>query len=164
MLEKMATFNSVVVYLLLFLVAIVGTYILISLSNAGKKMSQNNSSKKSRGGLGCLTVLFLFLVTFSMLFFTAYLRAYHAFDQEELVGYLQCEPVPGNAHSFVLTFTPVIKGKEQTASKYSINGDQWAIGGDIVKWKSFLNFMGLKSMYRLTQVEGQYLRETNSRK
>lgn len=159
MLDKIATLNSVVVYLLLFLVAIVGTFILMSLSKTSKKLASSTSGKKAKSGLGCLTVLFLILVASSMLFFTAYLRAYQAFDHEELIGRLECQTAQGKTQGFLLTFTPVVKGKEQTAIKYNINGDQWVVGGDIVKWKSFLNFLGLKSMYRLTMLEGQYLKE-----
>jgi hypothetical protein len=159
MLEKIVSLHSVFVYLLLFLIAIVGTLLLKSFSKAGHKILKKKTGKKARGGLGLLTVLFLTLFAFSFLFFTAYIRAYQAFDHEELVGYLECQTAPGGTHGFLLTFTPVIGGEKNTAIKYSISGDQWVIGGDIIKWKSFLTFLGLKSMYRLRMLEGQYLRE-----
>jgi hypothetical protein len=35
-------------------------------------------------------------------------------------------------------------------------GNQWAIGGDILKWSASMNFLGLHTYYRLTRLEGRY--------
>jgi hypothetical protein len=38
-----------------------------------------------------------------------------------------------------------------------VRGDQWMIEGDILKWDHWLNFLGLKTRYRLTRLRGRYL-------
>ncbi len=164
-LEKLTTLNSGIIYLLLFLIAVVGSYFLLSLTTAGQKLKENAASggEKKSGSLGCLTVLFLLLVALSFLFFTAYIRAYQAFDHEQLVALVECERATDNTHRFLMKYSPVIKDEPQTPKEFKIVGDQWVVGGDIVKWKSYLNFLGLKSMYRLTRVEGQFVRENNEK-
>ena len=165
LLAKIPNLNSAMVYGLLFLIAVVGSYFLLSLASAGEKLKKNTASagKKKSGGLGCLTVLFLLLVALSFLFFTAYIRAYQAFNQEQLVALVECERTTDNSLGFVVKYSPVIKNKPQTPKDFKIVGDQWVVGGDIVKWKSSLTFLGLKSMYRLTRLEGQFVRENNDK-
>jgi hypothetical protein len=165
LLEKISELNSAMVYGLLFLIAVVGSYFLLSLASAGQKLKENATSggKSKAGGLGCLTVLFLLLVALSFLFFTAYIRAYQAFNQEQLVALVECERATDNTHRFVMKYSSVIKDEPQTPKEFKIVGDQWVVGGDVVKWKSYLNFLGLKSMYRLTRVEGQFVRENNEK-
>lgn len=163
LLEKISELNSAVVYGLLFLIAVVGSYFLLSLATAGQKIKENAASdgKKKSGSLGCLTVLFLLLVALSFLFFTAYIRAYQAFDHEQLVALVECERSSDNAHRFVMKYSPILKGEPQTPKEFKIIGDQWVVGGDIVEWKSYMNFLGLKTMYKLTRIEGQFVNETS---
>ncbi|GEM_PF-554505 len=40
---------------------------------------------------------------------------------------------------------------------FFVHGDQWMISGDIVKWKPWLNLLGLHTRYRLTRLQGRYL-------
>jgi hypothetical protein len=42
--------------------------------------------------------------------------------------------------------------------RYRLRGQQWTIEGHILKWDDWLNFLGLRTMYKLTRVRGRYLR------
>ncbi len=144
---------------MLFAISLVGGWILFSLSGAAKKVASANegkSRKKRPSKLGCLTFLFFLLAIFAFLSYSAYLRAFHVFTKEELVAIVECLPSSDRNFDFELQLTPVIKQKQQSPLSFEIKGNQWAVGGDILKWQSFANLLGLHSMYRLTRVEGRF--------
>lgn len=163
MLEKILQLNTWLVYALLFAIAFIGAWLLMQLAKGGQKVTSAKSRKKQKSRLGCLTVIFLILVFLCLLFFTAYLRAYQAFTGEELVAVVEIEPADQTNASFILNFTPVKKGQRDSTIQLPINGDQWVVGGDIVRWKDAFTFLGLKSMYRLYRVEGQYLQGSDTK-
>ena len=85
------------------------------------------------------------------------LRAYHAFTQEELVAIVRCEPAPsGLSYPFLVQVTPVHSRQPGRPEKFPMAGEQWAIGGEILKWSPWLNFLGLKSRYKLTRLSSRY--------
>ena len=38
-----------------------------------------------------------------------------------------------------------------------MTGDQWAIGGEILKWHPWLNLLGIKTCYKLSRISSRYL-------
>ena len=42
--------------------------------------------------------------------------------------------------------------------RYQLRGQQWSVEGHILTWDERLNFLGLRTMYKLTRVRGRYLR------
>lgn len=85
------------------------------------------------------------------------LQAYHAFTQEELAAIVRCEPAPpGLSYPFLMQVTPVHNGQPGRPEKFPMTGEQWAIGGEILKWSPWLNFLGLKSRYKLTRLSSRY--------
>lgn len=47
-------------------------------------------------------------------------------------------------------------GKQTSEQTYIINGDEWMLQGDIIKFPTWLNIFGLHSGYKLTRLEGRY--------
>lgn len=47
-------------------------------------------------------------------------------------------------------------GKQTSEQTYIINGDEWMLQGDIIKFPSWLNIFGLHSGYKLTRLEGRF--------
>lgn len=47
-------------------------------------------------------------------------------------------------------------GKQISDNFYSVMGDRWMVQGNIIKFASWLNVLGLHSGYKLTRLEGQY--------
>jgi len=39
-----------------------------------------------------------------------------------------------------------------------MHGDQWTIGGDILKWEPWAQLIGLKSCHKLTRLHSRYLK------
>jgi hypothetical protein len=104
--------------------------------------------------LGRLIAILLWTSLFGMcLFFGFFLRSYHAFTQERPVAEISSEPVGGEKMSRITLgqFNPPM------SRQFLIRGDQWMIEGDILKWDEWLNFLGLKTRYRLTRLRGRYV-------
>lgn len=87
------------------------------------------------------------------------LRAYQVFTREELVAIVRVDPQPkGGRYDFLMWFTPVQNGVPLKISAFPIHGDQWTVGGEIVKWHPWVNLLGVKSCHRLTRISGRYLK------
>ncbi|HZR39408.1 MAG TPA: hypothetical protein VFB12_04785 [Ktedonobacteraceae bacterium] len=47
-------------------------------------------------------------------------------------------------------------GKQASDNFYEVQGDRWMVQGNIIKFASWLNLLGMHSGYKLTRLEGQY--------
>ena len=87
------------------------------------------------------------------------LRSYRVFTQEELVAVVQCGTSPKKEAegAFLVEVTQVTRGIPGRPEKFSMRGDQWTIGGEILKWHPWLNFVGMRNCHKLTRVGSRYL-------
>jgi len=104
-------------------------------------------------GLASLLLMTIGLAVFG---FTMALRAYHIFTKEELVAIIKCVPAQENK-SLTLDYTEVVNDKRKPTKQYNLKGDQWMIDGDILKWDSWVNFLGLHTCYKTTRISSRYL-------
>ena len=118
-----------------------------------------------RGGIGIAQKIFVFLISLlfittgsSMLMAAMYLQAYRAFTQKEMVGIVDARKTKGLDYDIFLRFTPVEKGIKAEEKIYKIKGDQWSIGGDILKFEDWVNFIGIHTGYKTTRIHGRYLK------
>jgi hypothetical protein len=159
MAERIANMSSWMVYVLLFAVTFIAANILLWLRNAFQKAPAGASANRAGRRISpakFMLMLLLFLSIAVVVFFSAFLRSFSAFTSKELVAAVICEPTIEKDADFNLVFIKIVDGKKQQAQNFAIKGDQWAVSGDILKWKDYMNFMGLKTMYRLARVEGRY--------
>ncbi|MBU2498219.1 MAG: hypothetical protein KKE57_04910 [Proteobacteria bacterium] len=104
-----------------------------------------------------LVLVVLWISVFGMLLFLgAFLRSYHAFNYEEPIAEIVTEPLelPRTA---LLWFTELKSPRNPLPRSFTVKGDQWMIEGDILKWESWLHFLGLQTRYRLNRLRGRYL-------
>jgi len=47
-------------------------------------------------------------------------------------------------------------GQPSLEKTYLVNGDEWMLQGDIIKFPNWLNIVGLHSSYKLTRLEGRF--------
>lgn len=81
-------------------------------------------------------------------------RSYRLFTQEEPVAVVRCERAPAGAtYGFLIQVTPVPAGRPE---KFPMVGDQWAVGGEFLKWSPALAFMGLPPRHKLTRLNSRY--------
>ncbi|MBM3252966.1 MAG: hypothetical protein FJZ16_01775 [Candidatus Omnitrophica bacterium] len=83
-------------------------------------------------------------------------KTFIKFNKEELVARIYCERPKNREYDFNLNYTPIVKGKEQPSIIFPIRGKEWMLQGDIIKWKPFLNLLGLHTYYRITRICGRY--------
>ena len=85
------------------------------------------------------------------------LRSFRVFLEEELVAVVRCEPARPDAHyKFLLEVTQMEHGASAQQEKFPMTGDQWSIGGDLLKWKPWMTFLGVKPLHRLTRLSSLY--------
>lgn len=118
-----------------------------------------------RGGIGIAQKIFVFLISLlfittgsAMLMTAMYLQAYRAFTHKEMVGIIDARKTKGLDYDIFLRFTPVEKGIKAEEKIYKIKGDQWSIGGDILKFEDWVNFIGIHTGYKTTRIHGRYLK------
>jgi hypothetical protein len=104
-----------------------------------------------------LLTIMLWTSLFGMLlFFGAFLRAYHVFTYEAPVAEIRNESTD-RAGISQITLVPLSPSDRGDPQRFLIRGDQWMIEGDILKWDNWLSFLGLRTRYRLTRLRGRYL-------
>lgn len=87
----------------------------------------------------------------------AALRSFRLFLEEELVAVVQCESAPPDAgYKFLLEVAQMEHGAPAGREKLPMNGDQWSIGGDFLKWKPWAVFLGAKPLHKLTRLSSRY--------
>ncbi|MFQ5604453.1 MAG: hypothetical protein ACE5HS_14380 [bacterium] len=104
------------------------------------------------------TLTFLWIaVSAAVLFLAAFIQSYQKFTRNVLVAEVRCIPLADSENSLYLQYTPVKDGKLQTPQTFLLNGDQWALEGQILKWDDWLNFFGVHTMFKMTRVRGRYV-------
>jgi hypothetical protein len=103
-------------------------------------------------------ILLLISASIALLFLGAFIRSYTAFTQRELAAAVRCTTVPGTEDTMVLELAMPGAPTIAKTRRYLLRGQQWTVEGHILKWDDWLNFLGLRTMYKLTRVRGRYLR------
>jgi len=92
-----------------------------------------------------------------LLFLGAFIQSYTVFTQRELAATVHCTTVPGTEDTMVLELRTPESPTVTQIRRYLLRGHQWTVEGHILKWDDWLNFLGLRTMYKLTRVRGRYL-------
>ncbi|MEE9914076.1 MAG: hypothetical protein K4571_20375 [Deltaproteobacteria bacterium] len=79
------------------------------------------------------------------------IQGYRALTHEEIAAVVRTEP--RGARSFMAYFT-FPDGRE---ASYQLAGDALYVDAHILKWKPFVNILGLHTAYELDRVSGRYL-------
>ncbi len=163
MLESIRGLSPFAVYVLLFLVTLFVAYFLIGLSNFFKKLSNIGKGKGGRPSrLGCIATLLLLAVLFGLVLMATLLGSYQSFSEQELAAIVQCQRSEEGEADFDLYLTLVRNGVRQDAKIFSMQGNAWALEGEVLQWGSLGRSMGLNSMYRFVSVESRHTQKTNS--
>ena len=133
-------------------IALLGTLcLLVSLSGFAGVARQDTVFAKLRSvvvGVAFLTVAALGLGL------VAAMRSFEAFASSKPVAQIQCRWVGPKV--FKVDFTPLHEGEPQPTHTFTLRGDQWSIGGGVVKWHPWLTVVGVPSYHKLTRLSGRY--------
>ena len=110
-----------------------------------------------RNMLRFLVVFLWITVSAAVLFLAAFIQSYKGFTKEELVAEVRCVPLEDASNSMHLQISEIEGGRKLASQEFILNGDQWVLEGDVLKWDDRLNFIGLHTMFKLTRVRGRFV-------
>lgn len=100
---------------------------------------------------GGLAMILVALVIFAI---AGWAQTYRQLTHNELVAYVNAVPV--GSQLIQVTYTPVHGGTRGAPQTYTIHGDQWELGGEVIKWQDWVNILGVDTGYRASRLDGYY--------
>jgi hypothetical protein len=84
------------------------------------------------------------------------LSAYGVVGQKTRIAEVQCiELKPAHLRVY---YVPILDdGTRGATETYDVAGDEWTVGGDVLRFRPFLNTLGLKTVFKVSRVEGRWL-------
>jgi hypothetical protein len=109
--------------------------------------------KVTRGFSGIL----LIAVAVSILWVTFLVQSYLGLTGEIKVAHIRATPIANAAHQMSVDVM-LYDGNGHVTSEdtYLLQGDEWMVQGNIIKFPAWLNVVGLHAGYKLTRLEGRY--------
>ncbi|QBD77983.1 hypothetical protein EPA93_19075 [Ktedonosporobacter rubrisoli] len=153
--------------LLLFLLGLIGLSLLISCvmelsrGHVEKYVSERGEHRyrrrrRLRWGRG-LSGVVLALLALSLLWATFLVQTYLGLTSDIRVAQVRAAPLEGIPHLMSVELVLYDKDGHQVMDKtYPVQGDEWMLQGDIIKFPGWLNILGLHSGYKLTRLEGRF--------
>ncbi|MDB4966142.1 MAG: hypothetical protein JWN44_1831 [Myxococcales bacterium] len=124
---------------------------------AGRRMGGRDQIPVGAGRyLSALLSSILFLaIGLCALSLMVMLQGWRAFTKKTHVAELQC--IELGAHKLRVYLVPIDNdGERQATEVYDVDGDQWQVGGDVLRFRSFMTALGVQPVFRLTRIEGHW--------
>jgi hypothetical protein len=159
--------------IILFLIAIVGLWLFISAAMGllrGHERREEKEALVKQGyrfprlwrprrlllGRGIGGIL-LMAVAVSLLWLTFLIQTYLGLTGEIKVAHIHAMAFGNSAHQMSVELIMYDDNGHSTSDNtYLLNGDEWMLQGDIVKFPTWLNVLGLHTGYKLTRLEGRF--------
>ncbi len=101
--------------------------------------------------------ILLLLLSVSLLWATFLVQSYLGLTSDIKVAQVHASTVTNQQHMMSVELVLYNGNGQQTSDNtYFVQGDRWMLQGDIIKFPTWLNILGLHSGYKLTRLEGQY--------
>ncbi len=155
---------------ILLLIGLVGLWLFITaglgLLSRGSFLSEDEKERYHRTGLmprrrfkvmRGLSGIVLLAVAISLLWLTFLVQSYLGLTGEIKVAHIRATPIANVAHQMsveVMLYDD--NGHVTSDNTYLIQGDEWMVQGDIIKFPAWLNVVGLHAGYKLTRLEGRF--------
>ncbi len=156
--------------ILLLLIGLTGLWLCITaglgLLSPGRFLSEDEKERFRRTGhlprrrfkvTRGLSGLVLLAVAVSLLWLTFLVQSYLGLTGEIKVAHIRATPIANVAHQMsveVILYDG--NGHVTSENTYLLQGDEWMVQGDIIKFPAWLNVVGLHAGYKLTRLEGRY--------
>jgi len=99
-------------------------------------------------------IVLLIVLGFAIIFFGAFIQSLSSFNKQELVAEVLFQEVDETNHTMKMILIEKKGRNANVPQEFLLIGDRWFIRGDIIKWESWVNFLGLHTMYKLNRVGG----------
>ncbi len=101
--------------------------------------------------------VFIILIAVSLIWLAALVQTYVSLDSKVRVAQVRANKITNQAHTINVELLMFDKNGKQTSDDfYTVAGDRWLLQGNILKFPTWLNVLGVHSGYKLTRLEGQY--------
>ena len=157
---------------ILFIIGLVGLVLLISMitglifgeviereedeqenARRPRKYARRRRLKAGRG----LSGIVLLLIAVALLWATSLVQTYLGLTGDIHVARVRATSFTNLPHIMSVEVMLFDKdGHQASDNTYEEMGDEWELQGDIVKFPTWLNILGLHSGYKLTRLEGRY--------
>ena len=105
-------------------------------------------------GLGGIVLL---AIAISLLWATFLVQSYLGLTGEIKVAHIRAMSIANVAHQMSVEVVLYDQhGHVTSDNTYLIQGDEWMMQGDIIKFPAWLNIVGLHAGYKLTRLEGRF--------
>ncbi len=157
---------------ILFVIGLVGFVLLVSMITGlviGEEIEREEEDEEGRRrgrkyirrrrfkwgrGLGGVILL---LIAVSLLWTTFLVQSYLGVTGEIKVAHVRASAITNIPHVMSVELVLYDKdGHQISDNTYGVMGDEWMLQGDIVKFPTWLNIVGLHSGYKLTRLEGRF--------
>lgn len=99
----------------------------------------------------------LLLVALSLLWLTLLVQSYLGLTGEIKVAHVRATAIANVPHEMSVELILYdSNGHAVSNNTYLLQGDDWMVQGDIIKFPAWVNILGLHSGYKLTRLEGRY--------
>ena len=160
---------------ILLIIALVGIFLLVNafVGLRGRRRRYRDGDEDEDGKFGrrryerygrfrlrygrLLGGVILVFFAISLLWLSILMQTYLGLTSDIKVARVRATPVANIAHLMSVDLTLYDQNGHQTSEQtYVINGDEWMLQGDIIKFPTLLNIIGLHSGYKLTRLEGRF--------
>lgn len=91
------------------------------------------------------------------------IRGYRAFTNKTRVAELQC--VELSPQKLRVYFVPIdAEGLRGATETYDVDGDEWQVGGEVMRFRPFLTPLGLETVHKVTRIEGRWVKAEDANK
>ncbi len=154
--------------IILLLIAVIGLSLLIhsamSLTRGHREVFEDEYGKRFyskhrrrfrwKRGVGGIILI---LLAVSILWMTLLVQTYLGLTSDIKVAQVHSSVVTNLPHMMSVELILYDgNGKQTSDNTYFVQGDRWMLQGNIIKFPTWLNILGLHSGYKLTRLEGQY--------
>jgi len=163
--NKILPADTNTVLLLLLVVSTIAAFMMLGFGGSAGRKKKAPARKKSRTpSKSLLLMLLLAASAMVLLFFAVYLHYYTPLKGETRVARVEFEKEGGSKGDFSLILIPYENGQPGKAQSYPIKGAAWSLKGEVLHWNPALGKVGLRTMFRLTAIDGHYGQGGSARK
>ncbi|HEU5227985.1 MAG TPA: hypothetical protein VFU49_09255 [Ktedonobacteraceae bacterium] len=104
-----------------------------------------------------LSGVLLLVLALSLLWVTFLVQTYLGLTSDIQVAQVRATQITGIPHMMSVELILYDQNGHQASDKtYLVQGDEWMLQGDIIKFPTWLNIVGLHTGYKLTRLEGRF--------
>ena len=151
---------------ILLIVGLIGLSMLITALVGRRYMTEDELEEYKRAGIPPrrhmrigrgISGILLIVIAISLLWATFMVQSYLGLTGDIKVAQVRAHPIANAAHQMSVELILYDDHGHKTSDRfYNVQGDEWMLQGDFIKFPTWLNILGLHTGYKLTRLEGRY--------